>query len=57
MSSDSDRNDISTEPSPAPGDGDNLGAEERKGTPPTVPPSKGDGGEAGDVEAEEPDAD
>ncbi|MFJ6532674.1 hypothetical protein [Microbacterium sp. NPDC091662] len=34
-----DRNDISTEPSPGPDENDNLGAEDGKGTPPTVPPT------------------
>lgn len=36
-----DRNDISTEPSPGPEENDNLGAEDGKGTPPTVPPTGG----------------
>ncbi|WP_417512117.1 hypothetical protein [Microbacterium sp.] len=39
MSIESNRNDISTEPSPEPGEGDNLGAEDGKGDPPTVVPS------------------
>ncbi|CAH0143211.1 hypothetical protein SRABI76_00595 [Microbacterium oxydans] len=37
--SSTDRNDISTEPSPGPEENDNLGAEDGKGTPPTVPPT------------------
>lgn len=53
MSSDSDRNDISTEPSPGPEENDNLGAEDNKGQPPTVPPT--DGADEGDVLAEDPD--
>lgn len=44
-----DRNDISTEPSPGPEDNDNLGAEDGKGTPPTVPPT--------DTDADDTDAD
>ena len=39
MAIDSDRNDISTEPSPGPEDHDNLGAEDSKGSPPAVPPT------------------
>ncbi len=39
MSSDNDRIDISTEPSPGPEENDNLGAEDGKGDPPTVPPT------------------
>ncbi len=50
MSTNSDRNDISTEPSPGPEEHDNLGAEDGKGTPPTVPPTDGD-----DVEADSED--
>ncbi|MCT1477014.1 hypothetical protein [Microbacterium sp. p3-SID336] len=50
MGSDSHRNDISTEPSPGPGENDNLGAEDNKGQPPTVPPADRD-----EVEAEDPD--
>ena len=53
MSINSDRNDISTEPSPAPGEHDNLGAQDGKGDPPTVLPTE-DGGEDGDVLAEDP---
>jgi hypothetical protein len=50
-----DRNDISTEPSPGPDETDNLGAEDGKGTPPTVPPT--DGGDTDDkgVLADDPD--
>ncbi|MFK0401400.1 hypothetical protein ACIQTT_03655 [Microbacterium sp. NPDC090225] len=47
MNAGSDRNDISTEQSPAPEGNDNLGAEDAKGEPPTVPPTHGD-----DVSAE-----
>jgi len=55
MSINSDRNDISTEPSPGPEEHDNLGAEDGKGDPPTVVPT-GDGEDAedGDVLAEDP---
>jgi hypothetical protein len=53
MSTDSDRNDISTEPSPGPEEPDNLGAEDGKGSPPTVPPSGG-GSTEDDVSAEDP---
>ena len=56
MSSD-DRNDISTEPSPGPEDNDNLGAEDGKGTPPTVPPTGGDDEKGSAVDAEHPDRD
>ncbi|MBS0025126.1 hypothetical protein [Microbacterium paraoxydans] len=42
MGSDSHRNDISTEPSPGPEENDNLGTEDNKGEPPTVPPTGGD---------------
>lgn len=50
-----DRNDISTEPSPGPEDNDNLGAEDGKGTPPTVPPTDTDAGDTdGSTEAEDP---
>ncbi|MFJ4172849.1 hypothetical protein [Microbacterium sp. NPDC089696] len=45
---DTDRTDISTEPSPGPEENDNLGTEDNKGEPPTVVPSDGD-----DVEAED----
>ncbi|WP_181157480.1 hypothetical protein [Microbacterium sp. MYb62] len=51
MSRNSDRNDISTEPSPGPEEHDNLGSEDGKGTPPTVPPTDADDG---DVRAEDP---
>jgi len=50
MSINSDRNDISTEPSPGAEDHDNLGAEDGKGDPPTVVPTDDDG----DVLAEDP---
>lgn len=53
MSINSDRNDISTEPSPGPEEHDNLGAEDGKGDPPTVVPSTDDD-EDGDVLAEDP---
>ncbi|WP_334147891.1 hypothetical protein [Microbacterium sp.] len=56
MSSD-DRNDISTEPSPGPEENDNLGAEDGKGTPPTVPPKDGADADDRDVDAENPDQD
>ncbi len=39
MTSDKDRIDISTEPSPGPEENDNLGAEDGKGEPPAVPPT------------------
>ena len=55
-----DRNDISTEPSPGPEENDNLGAEDNKGEPPTVVPS-GSGDESddddGDVLADDPEQD
>lgn len=54
MGIDSDRNDISTEPSPGPEEHDNLGAEDNKGEPPTVVPSDADDGDR-DVDAEDPD--
>ncbi len=53
MSINSDRNDISTEPSPGPEEHDNLGAEDGKGDPPTVVPMDDDGDD-GDVLAEDP---
>jgi hypothetical protein len=49
-----DRNDISTEPSPGPEDNDNLGAEDGKGTPPTVPPTDKDAGTDDSTDAENP---
>ncbi|WP_431074581.1 hypothetical protein [Microbacterium phyllosphaerae] len=55
-----DRNDISTEPSPGPEENDNLGAEDNKGVPPTVVPSGSDSGDEtddGDVLADDPDED
>lgn len=54
---DSGRNDISTEPSPGPGENDNLGAEDGKGEPPTVPPTgrDEDAGDQPDVLADDPD--
>lgn len=54
MSTGSDRNDISTEPSPGPEEHDNLGAEDGKGTPPTVPPSDTGSASDDDVTAEDP---
>lgn len=51
MSTDSDRNDISTEPSPGPKENDNLGAEDGKGNPPTVPPTGRGDSDEGDVHA------
>jgi hypothetical protein len=50
-----DRNDVSTESSPGAEDHDNLGAEDGKGHPPTVPPTNRDDEENNDVEAERPD--
>ncbi|WP_243229644.1 hypothetical protein [Microbacterium sp. CIAB417] len=50
MGIDSDRNDISTEPSPDASENDNLGAQDGKGTPPTVPPNEDDDS----VDAEDP---
>lgn len=50
MSINSDRNDISTETSPGPEEHDNLGTEDSKGTPPSVPPTDEDD----DVLAEDP---
>lgn len=55
MGIDSNRHDISTEPSPGPEEHDNLGAEDNKGTPPTVPPTDRDSTEDDDVAAEDPD--
>lgn len=60
MSTNSHRNDISTESSPGPDDHDNLGAEDGKGTPPTVPPTGRDEtheaeGNQREVRAEDPD--
>jgi hypothetical protein len=52
-----DRNEISTEPSPGPEDNDNLGAEDGKGTPPTVPPKGEDDENGSPVDAEHPDQD
>lgn len=60
-----DRNDISTEGSPGPEENDNLGAEDNKGEPPTVVPSRANDGpgddasdtDDGDVLADDPDAD
>lgn len=52
MSIESSRNDISTETSPQPGEGDNLGAEDGKGEPPTVVPSDSD--DEDEVLAEDP---
>ena len=49
-----DRNDISTEPSPGPEDNDNLGAEDGKGTPPTVPPPDKDAATDDSTDAENP---
>ena len=54
MSADSDRKDISTEPSPGPEEHDNLGARDGKGDPPTVPPADADSSENGDVVADDP---
>ncbi|MDQ0727113.1 hypothetical protein [Microbacterium sp. W4I20] len=51
------RNDVSSEPSPGPEENDNLGAEDGKGEPPTVPPTgSGDDSDDGDVDAEAPGA-
>lgn len=54
MSVDTDRNDISTEPSPGPEENDNLGARDGKGDPATVPPSESASSKNDDVVAEEP---
>lgn len=54
MGIDSDRNDISTEPSPGPEENDNLGARDGKGDPPTVPPADAADAEDGDVLADDP---
>ena len=52
----SERNDISTDPSPGTDENANLGAEDGKGSPPAVPP-RGEEEDDGDVLAEAPDAD
>ncbi len=52
-----DRNDISTEPSPGPEENDNLGAEDAKGEPPTVVPSGPASDDDGDVLADDPEQD
>lgn len=54
-----DRNDISTEPSPGPDENDNLGAEDGKGTPPTVPPTDKEDTDSDDkdVRADDPQRD
>ncbi|WP_372966950.1 hypothetical protein [Microbacterium sp.] len=52
-----DRNDISTEPSPGPEENDNLGAEDNKGEPPTVVPSDPASDDDGDVLADDPEQD
>lgn len=44
---DTSRNDISSEPSPGADENDNLGAEDGKGNPPTVPPTSGDDADTG----------
>lgn len=49
---DTSRNDISSEPSPGADENDNLGAEDGKGNPPTVPPTGA--GDEDDVVADEP---
>ena len=49
---DTSRNDISSEPSPGADENDNLGAEDSKGNPPTVPPTSGGDTDA-DVTAED----
>lgn len=54
MSAGTERNDISSEPSPGPEENDNLGAEDGKGNPPTVVPSGQK--DADDVAAEDPDS-
>jgi hypothetical protein len=54
MGTDSSRNDISTEPSPGPEEHDNLGAEDGKGEPPTVPPTGPASDDEGDVLADDP---
>ena len=50
MSADTDRNDISSEPSPGPEENDNLGSEDNKGEPPTVVPSRDDDADAEDAD-------
>ena len=52
MGHDTDRTDISSEPSPGAEEHDNLGAEDNKGEPRTVVPT-----DDGDVSAEETDED
>jgi hypothetical protein len=54
MGIDSDRNDISTEPSPDAEENDNLGARDGKGDPPTVPPAETADADDGDVAADDP---
>lgn len=55
---DTDRNDISSEPSPGAEENDNLGSEDNKGEPPTVVPSgSGSDGDGGDVLADDPEQD
>lgn len=54
---DTDRNDISSAPSPTPGESDNLGAEDNKGEPPTVVPSGSSSDDEGDVLADDPEQD
>ena len=49
------RNDISPEPSPGAEEHDNLGAEDNKGTPPTVPPTDEKDADAPTIRAEKPD--
>ncbi|MFJ4998450.1 hypothetical protein ACIP5T_09880 [Microbacterium sp. NPDC088619] len=52
-----DRNDLSTEPSPGAEENDNLGTEDNKGEPPTVVPSGAESDDDGDVLADDPDQD
>jgi hypothetical protein len=53
----SERNDISTEPSPGAEDNDNLGTEDNKGEPATAVPSGPASDDDGDVLADDPDQD
>ncbi|SEC29892.1 hypothetical protein [Microbacterium hydrocarbonoxydans] len=52
-----DRNDISSEPSPGAEENDNLGTEDNKGEPPTVVPSDPASDDGGDVLADDPEQD
>lgn len=52
-----DRNDISTEPSPGAEENDNLGSEDNKGEPTTAVPSGPASDDDGDVLADDPEQD